>query len=89
MNFLKTLVNPVALILIGQGNLANNWIMILTMIALACYSTYILYKYHEEIVEERSVLLLKDLKYGENYWMYFPLFLLRRILFILIPLIFE
>jgi hypothetical protein len=89
MNYLKTLVNPVALILIGSGSMISNWAIIVMLVLIAGYSAHILFIYHDIIEEERSGLLIKDLKSGGKYWLYFPMFLLRRIVYIFVPLLIK
>lgn len=89
MNYLKTLVNPVALILIGSGSMISNWAIIVMLVLIAGYSAHILFIYHDIIEEERSGLLIKDLKSGGKYWLYFPMFLLRRTVYIFVPLLIK
>ena len=89
MNYLKTLVNPVALILIGSGSMISNWAIIVMLVLIAGYSAHISFIYHDIIEEERSGLLIKDLKSGGKYWLYIPMFLLRRTVYILVPLLIK
>jgi hypothetical protein len=67
----------------------SNWAIIVMLVLIAGYSAYILFKYHDFIEEERSGLLIKDLKSGGDYWLYFPMFLLRRTVYIFVPLLIK
>ena len=59
------------------------------LVLIAGYSAHILFIYHDIIEEERSGLLIKDLKSGGDYWLYFPMFLLRRTVYIFVPLLIK
>lgn len=58
------------------------------MLIISGYIIHYMSRFHEQIEEKRQGMLMKNVRDSDNYsWFYFPSFLIRRIVYISIPMI--